>query len=431
MWKILCAGSAGRQLKLRNTSSSIVLPCAEEEARIWKLSRRREDRKDVSSTVKSKRKKKSDETDSEDEILDDTDDDSVVFTDSISLKNDLFSDYLNKKGAPSVVESNKKKKQPDETDSGVAAFQKSGDYVIVYTDGACSNNGKPGAKAGIGVWFGDNHNMNISKPVEGRATNNTAEIQACLAALEALKGCGVKKVELHTDSQFTLNSITLWIHRWKKGGWKTSTGKPVKNKEDFVKLYDCVSQFDDIRWRTFDRVISTATIRRRVLASGLRCRRPLRVPLLTARHHTARLQWARAHQDWLFPQWRNVLFSDESRFGLVSDDYRERVWRERGGQNRLATVIGVAPYRGRTQMFWGGIRFNGRTQLIHIPGTVTCAYYLQNIINAIVQPLRNEIGDQFIFMDDNARPHHRTRAVQQALETETLQDWNGRQCPLT
>nr|CAH7730692.1 unnamed protein product [Callosobruchus chinensis] len=68
-------------------------------------------------------------------------------------------------------------------------------------------------------------------------------------------------------------------------------------------------------------------------------------------------------------------------------------------------------------MFWGGIRFNRRTQLIHIPGTMTGAYYLQNIINAIVQPLRNEIRDQFIFMDDNARPH-RTRAVLQALENE-------------
>nr|CAH7742887.1 unnamed protein product [Callosobruchus chinensis] len=110
-----------------------------------------------------------------------------------------------------------------------------------------------------------------------------------------------------------------------------------------------------------------------------------------------------------------MLFSDESRFGLVSDDYRERVWRERGGQNRLATAIGIAPYRGGTQMFWGGIRFNGRMQLNHIPGTMTGVYYLQYIINAIVQPLRNEIGDQFIFMDDNARPH-RTRAVQQALE---------------
>nr|CAH7733519.1 unnamed protein product [Callosobruchus chinensis] len=133
------------------------------------------------------------------------------------------------------------------------------------------------------------------------------------------------------------------------------------------------------------------------LASGLRCR--------TEVHHTARLQWARADQGWLLPQWRNVLFSDESRFGLVSDDYRERVWRERGGQNRLATAIGVAPYRGGTQILWGGIGFNGRTQLIHIRGTMTGAYYLQNIINAIVQPLCNEIGDQFIFMDDNARPH--------------------------
>nr|CAH7754270.1 unnamed protein product [Callosobruchus chinensis] len=49
------------------------------------------------------------------------------------------------------------------------------------------------------------------------------------------------------------------------------------------------------------------------------------------KYHTATLaqtmgssQWARAHQDWLLPQWRNVLFSDQSRFGLVSDDYRER-----------------------------------------------------------------------------------------------------------
>nr|CAH7739400.1 unnamed protein product [Callosobruchus chinensis] len=54
-----------------------------------------------------------------------------------------------------------------------------------------------------------------------------------------------------------------------------------------------------------------------------------------------------------------------------------------------------------------------------IPGTMTGAYYLQNIINAIVQPLSNGIGDQFIFMDDNATPH-RTRAVQQALENGNI-----------
>ena len=30
-------------------------------------------------------------------------------------------------------------------------------YVQVYTDGACENNGKKGAKAGVGVWFAEGH----------------------------------------------------------------------------------------------------------------------------------------------------------------------------------------------------------------------------------------------------------------------------------
>ena len=32
-------------------------------------------------------------------------------------------------------------------------------YVVVYTDGACSNNGQCNPKAGIGICFGDNHNL--------------------------------------------------------------------------------------------------------------------------------------------------------------------------------------------------------------------------------------------------------------------------------
>lgn len=42
-------------------------------------------------------------------------------------------------------------------DSASGDFAKEGDYVVVYTDGACENNGKPNAKAGVGVWFGQNH----------------------------------------------------------------------------------------------------------------------------------------------------------------------------------------------------------------------------------------------------------------------------------
>nr|CAH7750529.1 unnamed protein product [Callosobruchus chinensis] len=251
------------------------------------------------------------------------------------------------------------------------------------------------------------------------------------ARIIALWQEGLSRHQIANRLNVVRSTVSRTIRRYEETGEvnsKPRTGRPtvsarredryiaqLARRERSVTVPVIRSQFQ----RTFNRVISTVTIRRRVLASGLRCRRPLRVLLLTARHRTARLQWARAHQDWLLLQWRNVFFSDESRFGLVSDDYGKRLWRERGGQNRLATAIGVAPYRGATQTFWGGIRFNGRTQLIHIPGTMTGAYYLENIMNAIVQPLRNEIGDQFIFMDDNARPH-RTRAVQQALENGNI-----------
>ena len=38
----------------------------------------------------------------------------------------------------------------------------------IYTDGACSNNGKPTAKAGFGVWFGENDERNVSQTYDGR-----------------------------------------------------------------------------------------------------------------------------------------------------------------------------------------------------------------------------------------------------------------------
>ena len=50
-------------------------------------------------------------------------------------------------------------------------------YVVVYTDGACENNGKTNAKAGYGIFWGDNHPLNRSEPAS-RATNNAAEIEA-------------------------------------------------------------------------------------------------------------------------------------------------------------------------------------------------------------------------------------------------------------
>ncbi|XP_066572056.1 ribonuclease H1 isoform X2 [Amia ocellicauda] len=111
-----------------------------------------------------------------------------------------------------------------------------GDAVVVYTDGCCSNNGQSGARAGIGVYWGPQHPMNVGDRLHGRQTNQRAEIWAACKALEQAKDMKIQKIVIYTDSMFTINGITKWVKNWKAKGWKLKSGGQVVNKEDFQKL---------------------------------------------------------------------------------------------------------------------------------------------------------------------------------------------------
>ncbi|XP_068628807.1 ribonuclease H1-like [Battus philenor] len=127
--------------------------------------------------------------------------------------------------------------QPKKHKSGNVQFVEDQDgYVQVYTDGACSSNGKNGARAGIGVYWADGHPLNVSEPVTGRATNNCGEIQAATCAMKLALQNGIKKLAINTDSQFLINSVTKWMSGWKAKGWKLRSGEPVKNETDFKAL---------------------------------------------------------------------------------------------------------------------------------------------------------------------------------------------------
>lgn len=115
-------------------------------------------------------------------------------------------------------------------------FEYMGDGVVVYTDGCCTSNGKKGARAGIGVYWGRNHPLNVAERLQGRQTNQRAELQAACKALEQAIHMDIKKLVLFTDSKFTINGVTSWVKNWKKNGWRTTSGGPVTNKEDFQKL---------------------------------------------------------------------------------------------------------------------------------------------------------------------------------------------------
>ncbi|NP_990329.2 ribonuclease H1 precursor [Gallus gallus] len=128
-----------------------------------------------------------------------------------------------------------------------AKFSYMGEFAVVYTDGCCSGNGRNRARAGIGVYWGPGHPLNISERLPGRQTNQRAEIHAACKAIEQAKSQNIKKLIIYTDSKFTINGITSWVENWKTNGWRTSSGGSVINKEDFQKL-DSLSKGIEIQW---------------------------------------------------------------------------------------------------------------------------------------------------------------------------------------
>ncbi|GCC30631.1 hypothetical protein chiPu_0009083 [Chiloscyllium punctatum] len=126
-------------------------------------------------------------------------------------------------------------------------FTYMGDAVAVYTDGCCSSNGRKRAQAGIGVYWGPGHSLNLSERLAGRQTNQRAEIVAACRAIEQAKELNIEKLVIFTDSMFTINGITKWIKSWKCNGWKLSTGGSVINKEDFERL-DKLTSGINVEW---------------------------------------------------------------------------------------------------------------------------------------------------------------------------------------
>jgi hypothetical protein len=67
-------------------------------------------------------------------------------------------------------------------------------------------------------------------------------------------------------------------------------------------------------------------------------------------------------------------------------------------------------FGGGSVMVWGGILFDGTTELYLVQGTLTGVRYRDEVLHPIVRPFAGAIGEDFVLMDDNARPH-RARVV--------------------
>ena len=106
--------------------------------------------------------------------------------------------------------------------------------VTLITDGACFNNPGPGGWAYI-LRYGQASIERAGGIPD--TTNNRMEIQAAIEGLKALREpC---EVLLISDSQYMLDGITSWRHKWRVNGWtrrRKATTYPLANSDLWEEL---------------------------------------------------------------------------------------------------------------------------------------------------------------------------------------------------
>ncbi|GBN21523.1 hypothetical protein AVEN_74959-1 [Araneus ventricosus] len=165
--------------------------------------------------------------------------------------------------------------------------------------------------------------------------------------------------------------------------------------------------------------VSRQTVYIRLGHIGLYARRPVRCVPLTATHCRLRLAWSREHVLWTPQQWSCVMFSDESRFSLQSDSRRTFIWRAPGTRYHQENTIERQRYGGAGWLVCGGIILGSRTDLHVQSVTMTGHIYRDVILEQHVRLFRGAMGAEFLFMDDNARPH-RANIVDECLQSEDM-----------
>ncbi|GFT73923.1 transposable element Tcb1 transposase [Trichonephila clavipes] len=83
------------------------------------------------------------------------------------------------------------------------------------------------------------------------------------------------------------------------------------------------------------------TISRHIAEANFKSKYPFRALPLTPEHRQLRLQWCQARSMWNVTDWQKVVFSDEPRFVLGTDDNCVRVWRRTGERYNPPTLFYV------------------------------------------------------------------------------------------
>jgi len=146
--------------------------------------------------------------------------------------------------------------------------------IVVFCDGSCRSNGRPGARAGIGVWFGDDNELNLSKrldPAVYKPTNNVAEIMAAYSAIQrsaSIPSSSPRPIRVVTDSTYVIHAMTRYRTTYIRKNWPPT----VANATLLRNLSNLIDENGGLERITFQHVFGHAQTHGNIMADMLATR---------------------------------------------------------------------------------------------------------------------------------------------------------------
>ncbi len=171
-----------------------------------------------------------------------------------------------------------------------------------------------------------------------------------------------------------------------------------------------VTQITTCYNQVMQNTISERTTRRILKQMGYSSRRSHRVLLLSAKNRKLRLQFTQVHQNWTIEDWKNVAWSDESRFLLRLSDGAVRIWRKEHESMDPSCLVSTVQAGGGV-IVWGIFSWHTLSLLVPIEHRLNATVYL-SIVGDHVHPFMTTVytSSDVYFQQDNA-PCHKAQII--------------------
>jgi transposase len=167
--------------------------------------------------------------------------------------------------------------------------------------------------------------------------------------------------------------------------------------------------------------IHPSTTRRALKSAGLKAITKPKKPRLLKRHIKARYEFAQRHQHWTVEDWKQVIWSDETKINRLGSDGRSWVWKQPSRPHDSRTIQGTVKFGGGSLMMWGCMCWEGPGYATKIDTTLDSDLYVEIMGDELVQTVEYYHKDlkKIIFQHDND-PKHTSKKAKEWLQNNDV-----------